>query len=372
MHDLDQIQDHPEPQAQGALMGAVAKLAGETRVEAESVTWEPIKSNVYRLRLEARGQDSCLIAKRMDPVVAQWTELTARRWLPSVGLGELGPPLLAVAAERDGRQVWHLYEDLGDCSLDTGAPDPDRLGAAMARLALLHGSCADHPVLADCHIRGAFVCVTRYTTNLLDAICGLDSAPARSCYRTGEHRVLRDELLACLHGLLEDAPRREAAMAEFGGPWTLLHGDLWPSNVLVWETDHGVTARFIDWDHVGPGPASYDLSTIVSRLSVEWRPMAVDLYRRAMAPFAMALPGLDTLNLLFDTAERARIVYCIIWSALAVVESEADWGYESLRAQRTWLQALAPLLPVCGEAGEVARSRAQGAGAGCDGPAEVP
>src|SRR2546430_11660755 len=56
-------------------------------------------------------------------------------------------------------------------------------------------------------------------------------------------------------------------MDEAGGPDTLLHGDLGPKNIFVALASDGPCARLVDWDHVGVGPAGYDVSTLLYQSS---------------------------------------------------------------------------------------------------------
>src|SRR5213078_1507398 len=102
------------------------------------------------------------------------------------------------------------------------------------------------------------------------------------------------------------------ALAELGGPETLLHGDLWAINVFVLPTATGLQARLIDWDHAAVGPIIYDLSTFLLRFPANERPWILDSYRAAIAPAGWQLPGATDLNLMFETAELARFANRII------------------------------------------------------------
>ena len=70
----------------------------------------PSTHGVLRLVVSLQGE----IVKRLDPEIAKRNCLVARRWLPAIGLGENGPPVLGSTAERNGQCIWHIYEDLGD------------------------------------------------------------------------------------------------------------------------------------------------------------------------------------------------------------------------------------------------------------------
>ena len=104
----------------GSALDSLEELVREI-VRAPStveVQEEAIKSRVVRLRCTTNGRTRSFVGKRLDPYIARRNELVARRWLPAVGLGDHGPPLLAVVADGDGSSAWHLYEDLGDNGLD--------------------------------------------------------------------------------------------------------------------------------------------------------------------------------------------------------------------------------------------------------------
>src|SRR6266545_216542 len=83
-------------------------------VAGRVIDQQRLKKRVYRLRFRARGQVRSLVVKCLDPEFAQRSQFIIKRWLPAVGLGASSSPLLAVAAERSGQCIWHVYEDLGD------------------------------------------------------------------------------------------------------------------------------------------------------------------------------------------------------------------------------------------------------------------
>jgi hypothetical protein len=127
---------------------------------------ERMKSDVYRLRCTIDGEMRSFVGKRLDPDIARRNELVARRWLPAAGLGDSGPPLLAVAAERDGSSVWHLYEDLGDCGLDVSEPDDDRIALAVATIARIHVRFAGHALTAEFRVWGGDLGIYFYAVSV--------------------------------------------------------------------------------------------------------------------------------------------------------------------------------------------------------------
>ena len=131
-------------------------------------------------------------------------------------------------------------------------------------------------------------------------------------------------------------------MEETAGPDTLLHGDLWPKNVFVSMTPAGPQARLIDWDHVGVGPASYDVSTFLYQSAPEERPAILQRYREAVGRTGWRLPDQGTLNVLFHTAECARYAHCVVWAAMALLHDGAEWGIAELMDFEHWFRALRP------------------------------
>jgi len=301
---------------------------------------------VYRLRFEINGRVRSLVVKRLDPGIARRNQLVTERWLPAVGLSQGGPPLLGSAAERGGQCVWHIYDDLGDQTLDTGDPDPKRVEAAVDLIAQIHVRFAGHPLLPECRLYGGDLGIYFYTSNVRDAIRGLESLRPPAVELSSERLALRDRLLARMYKLLDEQPYRARALAELGGPETLLHGDLWTTNTFVLPTAHGLQARLIDWDRAGVGPASYDLSTFLLRFPIHHRQWILDLYRESAGGLGWRLPATRDLNLLFETAECARFANRAIWPAIALLTDRTEWGFDELAAVEQWFEALEPVLPV--------------------------
>jgi thiamine kinase-like enzyme len=143
--------------------------------------------------------------------------------------------------------------------------------------------------------------------------------------------------------------RRERAsvLETFGGPDTLLHGDLWTTNTLLAERADGLQPRLIDWDHVGAGPVTYDLSTFLYRFPSEHRPWILGRYREAAAGHGRSLPDDNMLNLLFETAEYARYACCLAEAALGASQGER-WGFEQMAEIESWFTSLEPVLAADG------------------------
>src|SRR6266542_2835315 len=311
----------------------------------EQQTLQPRGQRVMRLRFAIDGQPRSVVVKRLKPEIARRNELVGQRWLPAIGLEERSTPLLGSVAARRGACVWHVYDDLGPWELSAGQPDRPRVQAAVELIAQIHTRFADHPLLGEVRLHGGDLGIHFYEANVRDAISALQGwrPPQR------ESGALRDRLLERLHKLRDQLPERAQALAEWGGPETLLHGDLWAINVFVIPTNNGLRARLIDWDHAAVGPASYDLSTFVLRFPAPHRPWVLELYRQAVARAGWRLPAERGLNLLFETHEYARFANRIIWPSIALVMDRANWGFEELAEIERWFEKFEPVLPVAEE-----------------------
>jgi hypothetical protein len=325
------------------LRGLLEELLGGREASGcflEQDTLKTRDTRVFRLRFAINNQTRSVFVKRLKPEIARRNELVANRWLPAIGLNDSGPPLLGSVADRSGVCVWHVYDDLGQHELDTRQPDRERVRAAIELVARMHTRFAGHVLLGEIRLNGGNFGIHFYESNVRDAICGLEG------WQPPEpHRELRDRLLERLCKLRKELPRRAQAEAEWGGPETMLHGDLWAINVFVIPSPQGLHPRLIDWDHAGVGPASYDLSTFLMRFPAEHRAWVCDLYRQAAGAGGWRLPAERDLNLLFETHEYARFANRIIWPAIALVMDRAAWGVEELVAIDGWFDQLEPVLP---------------------------
>jgi len=329
------------PDGVAELIGVLAGLPGVPGSAGQLLPPERLPSRhprVFRLRFSSDGWTRSLIVKRLEPGTARRDALVVSRWLPAIGLGENGSPLVGTAAARNGDCVWHVYEDLGDRSLGADNPDPVKIECAVQCIATLHTGFAEHPLLAECRLHGSDFGIHDFCSNVRHAILGLRALEPPRVTLSAEERVLRDRLLARLERLLDDAPRRAQAFADLGGPETLLHGDLWPSNIFVVPAQDGWRVRLIDWDHVGVGPFAYDLSTFLSRLAPRHRPWALQRYREAVGAHGWRLPPLEELEPLFETAEYARLANRLIWPAIALFRDQASWGFEELAEIERWFE----------------------------------
>jgi phosphotransferase family enzyme len=321
------------------------------------------RSRVYRVEAEIGGVVRSLILKRVNPHIAQRNEMIVKRWLPAVGLSQAGPSLLAVAAERDGKRVWHVYEDLGDYPLVANdvavhqsgcarlAPprvfraEPERIEVAVRLIAQIHARYARHPLLAECRLYGNDFGNHFFASAVTDAIRSLEALLAPERELSAAWTEVLNRLLKKMHRLARQQPERTEVLTHFGGPETLLHGDLWPINVMVYPDGQALRASLVDWDSVGVGPISYDLSSFAGHFPRQERQRIMDLYLQCMERLGWRFLADTPWNLLFDTAECARLALTIAWDALAALDDPSTWAFEDLNAVDEWFQMLEPILP---------------------------
>jgi len=339
-----------------ALRSAVPETAGlyealsgalrDAGVADEPVEIVRLKKHVYRVRAGSNGGASSFVLKSYDPWLARRNELVVQRWLPALGLQDACAHLLATAADRTGRTVWHVYEDLGDGAVDVDRPDRRCVGLVVDLIAGMHVRAAGHPLLPECRHYCGGLGAAFFAANVQDAIAVLEPLVPARVDATPEQRATRARLLSRLSRLHAELPRRAHQIDALGGPDTLLHGDLWTTNTFVARTRIGTQARLIDWDHAAVGPASYDLSTFLYRFAPADRRWILERYRQAVAGAGWLLPPALELNALFETAEYARYANRIIWPAAALHQEGGAWGWESLAEIERWFDAMTPVLPV--------------------------
>lgn len=322
----------------GSPAGALAAVEPGARLLVE----ERLSGRVRRVRL-AGGRRSSLVVKRVDRAAARKTELLSSRWLPAAGLRDCGPPLLASVSGPEG-SVWQVFEDLGDCALLPDRSQPGALEAATRLVARLHLASSSHELLPEWSDELGGFDERFYAEWVGRAARALETIEAPGL--SPDRLALRDRLSRRVDALLEQEPRRTRRLREAGWPVTLLHGDLWPQNVLLPQAGGGGRrARLIDWDQASVGPLVYDLSTFVSRLSPPVRLPALRLYGRAAGTAGWRLPGPAELDDAFETAECARLASCLVAPAEAAAEG-AEWAFEDLAAVDRWFAAPRPVLAV--------------------------
>jgi Ser/Thr protein kinase RdoA (MazF antagonist) len=208
----------------------------------------------------------------------------------------------------------------------------------------MHTRFVRHPMLVDVRHRGGELGAGFYSANVSDAITCLEAIPLARLEGSGDGVSLRDRLLQRMWALRAEESRRTEAIAELGGPDTLLHGDLWLKNLAVIRDGGAVWVRLFDWDHAGLGPIGYDLSTFLAKFSPDTRARLLELYGETVHA-VWELPSRDDLNYLFETFELARLACCVLWAAFAVTDQpDASWPMQELEEADAWLASLEAVL----------------------------
>ena len=311
------MRDTVEPEVRALLRRVLGDAADG------ALTAHQLKRRVYRV--EAVGsppEPRCsVVVKQLEPLAAQRCQLTAERWLPALGLADRCARLVGTAADPGGAHHWHVYEDLGDETL-AADPSPERVNAAVDLLATLHTRAAGHSVLPDARRYGCAFGIEYFTANVRDALRSLDLLAAADLRPPADCAGVVERLQERLSGMLGEAGARALLFEACAGPDTLLHGDVWTINAFVVQTAHGPCARLVDWERVGVGPWSYDVSTFLMRFPRQDRPAILARYCRSVSAAGWRLPAPPELQVLFDTAERARYVGDPI--AMLVAETRAQ------------------------------------------------
>lgn len=298
---------------------------------------------VCRVRIAANGEERSIVLKRVDPQVAERNRLVSRRWLPWLGLDGVAPKLLATAAAPGADAVWQIHEDVSGPTLHERRSERDRVAAAVELIAELHTRAGGQPLTAECRRAGQDLGVHFFTSNVSDASRLLDALRPPRVQPSRDQAAVRDRLRRRLERLLGDTGRRTRPMAQADVPETMLHGDLWTTNILL-QAGGGHRVWLVDWDRVGAGHFGYDLSVLLYRFPARERRWIVGRYRDAVAKAGWRLPPAAELNVLFDTFERARYANRIVWAGLALLREGSAWGWDELAEIERWFRMLRPAL----------------------------
>jgi hypothetical protein len=302
------------------------------------------RGRVCRVR-PAAGTGPAVIVKHLTLPRAHRSARATQRWLPGLGLPAIAPALLAAVAPPGVERVWHIYEDVGDVTLQDRAADRDSVDATVAEIAALHVRGAGHALLSECRTEGEDFGIHYFLTRVGDARRLLDALRGDGRTRSRERRRVQDGLRRHLDALLLDTSRRLRIVREAGGTETVLHGDLWTTNVVVTGAGARAAVRLIDWDRAGAGPATYDLSTFLLRFPPLQRPGVLARYREAIGRAGWRIAPDRELNVLCDTAECARYADRVVECAIAALQDGAEWAHDVLAEVLRWFEALAPVIP---------------------------
>ena len=299
---------------------------------AQQLRAEKLDGRAYRVKLEASEHRS-VVLKIFRVPRARRNELVLHRWLPAVGLSDLAPRLLAVAPAPDESSVWHVYEDCGDVTL-ADRQDPGSIRSGLRAIARVHAAFVEHPLLEEITTQG------KPPGNYFFDTPELHESVRASVERlNGSHDVPRSDTIAKLADCLAALAPLFANSAPISGPQTLLHGDLYPSNIVVSNGAHdeGRAARLIDWDRVGIGPFIFDLAFIVGELPPESRQLALNAYRESMEAHLPRWPTPREWQQQFKRVRMGRIVRAIATYVGLFENGNGQYAIEKFEESLSWL-----------------------------------
>jgi len=347
----------------------IEKLVGGTSIQCRFLNGQSLSmldSEVYRVSLETCGVIRTLVVKRFTSQCSRIERLAITNWLSGVGLAHVAPTLLGVAPEPSGGHVWHVYEDLGNSALDReqstqgalidkdrgflsplndGLPH-DQIEILVRLISSVHERFLDHVLLDECQRHCVELGENFLNASVRDAIEALEVLLTSKVDISHTKREALDNVYDRLIQLRKEVPWRCEILKCEGGSHTLLHGDFSVKNAFVMQAKAGLVGKLIDWDHVGIGPASYDLSTFLMQLPIKDRIWTLDLYVQVRNQRCTNWPSYETWNLLFETNEYARLANSVIWPCRAAAEGQIAWALEELVNIGSWFDGMSPVLRI--------------------------
>jgi Ser/Thr protein kinase RdoA (MazF antagonist) len=117
-------------------------------------------------------------------------------------------------------------------------------------------------------------------------------------------------------------------------PATVIHGELYASNVLVQQSDSGLRVCPVDWEMAAIGPGLVDLAALsAGRWSEEQRRELAGAYRDGLSTAGAAAPEMDALLAALDCCHLHLAVQWLGWAEdwTPPAEHSHDWLAEVVR-----------------------------------------
>ncbi len=229
----------------------------------------------------------------------------------------LGPAFYGAVVDDERHRYWFLMEKVPGVEL-WQIGDVATWEAAARWLARFHGSFADE--VTEVSRRNPHL--LRYGPELLRQWPGraLQAVDSRGVGAAERHR-LKD-----LASRYDTVVERLATV-----PPTFVHGELYPSNVLVDDVGPEVRVWPIDWEMAGVGPALLDLAALTAGWHGPEQAKLVDAYLDEVGPEGWCRGRTDVAVLL----DCCRLHYAFQWLGWSVdwtppPEHARDWVAEAL------------------------------------------
>lgn len=213
--------------------------------------------------------------------------------------GLTAPECVAVVTDQDLDQYWLFLEKVeGELLWQIG--DLDVWRAAAHWLADMHASFADRTRGLP---RRLLVHDREYHRRWIDRARRLARWPEASNGDDRDFGWLAGRCRQVLDWLIEQ-------------PTTFLHGEFYPSNIVIESTDDGVRVRPVDWEMAAVGPGLLDLAALASGAWGEREREALATAYREALPSELRPP----LEMLREGLDRCRLLLAVQWLGWS-----ADW-----------------------------------------------
>jgi hypothetical protein len=216
------------------------------------------------------------------------------------------------------------------------SPDEDRYWLFLEKIPGLRlGQARDH---------SAWLQAARWLAQLHSRFAGASDTLNRSApllrYDSDYYRVWLDRMAAfqCVglqQGVLETLAGSYDRVIErlIRLPSTLLHGEFYPSNILVQETREGSQIRPVDWETAAVGPGLVDLAALTSGAWTERdRTEMATAYHDTLLSEGMASLPFNDLLLALDDCRLHLAIRWLGWAAdwVPPPENVHDWLKEAI------------------------------------------
>jgi len=246
-------QASPEQSVERARLAAQAWLRlrpGSREPSGITLLKDTSRSTVYRIEGAGPG-GSCIVAKRCRHAEGEFEEFIYSEVLGRLSMDSVR--CYGFIDEGSGEHGWLFLEDGGITQV---ADKRESFPAEFAHwLALLHCSASNLPIRGRLPERGP----AWYLETLRAARLGLCQSLRQQNWGDLD-RSAAEKMLLCF-----DVVERSWHVVEErceGLPWTLVHCDLQPKNVLIRHGASGIAFLPLDWEEAGWGAPATDLARI--------------------------------------------------------------------------------------------------------------